>query len=174
MAKSSVRRRVHGPATGKRVEGLNKESVLMAKSPEQIKQQQQQKSVDDAIECVKLAVENAEKLAHLQLDTARLVLAASVQKAKSVAQPMVAGEIGSSEQVQKMVREAVAYSRQLGEIGQQAQGRLIALAKENQATMDQEFRKAFDRVIEQIPSGDAWAKAVQTMFSAAGPFGQRK
>ena len=141
----------------------------MAKSVDDVKQLQQ-KSLDAAIEFVKLAVENAEKLAHLQLDTARLVLQTSVEKAKAVAQPVEINKIASSDQVQKVVREAVDYSRQLGEIGQQAQQRLIALAKENQATMDQEVRKALDRVIEQMPTGEDWAAAVQAMMASAGQF----
>jgi phasin family protein len=127
-------------------------------------------TVDALLTVANAALASAERIAALNLNTARSVIEDSVANTKALlgakdAQEIVALQASS---VQPNVEKAVAYSRSIYEISAQTQEELAKLFEGQFGDFQKNVAGMLDKVSKQAPAGsDVAVAAVKSAFAAA-------
>jgi phasin family protein len=127
-------------------------------------------SVETALTLANTAFASAERLAALNLNTARSILEDSVASAKALLgakdiQDLIALQ---STLAQPAVEKAVAYSRSIYEIATQTQEEVSKLVETQFAEVNKNVSVALDQAVKNAPAGsDVAVAAVKSAIAAA-------
>ncbi|HMZ82985.1 MAG TPA: phasin family protein [Rhodocyclaceae bacterium] len=127
-------------------------------------------NVDALLTIANTAFASAERLAALNLNTARAVLEDSVSNAKSLLTAKDVQELISLQAslAQPMVEKAVAYSRSVYEIATQTQEELSKVAEVQFSEVNKGIAAALDKAAKSAPAGsDVAVAAVKSAIAAA-------
>ena len=127
-------------------------------------------AVDSLLTVANTALASAERIAALNLNTARSMLEDSVANTKAILgakDPQEAAAIQAS-LAQPNVEKAVAYSRSVYEISAQTQEELAKMVEVQFADFQKNVAGLLDKVSKQAPAGsDVAVAAVKSAFAAA-------
>jgi phasin family protein len=127
-------------------------------------------SVAQATRLAALALENAEKLARLNLDAAKVMFAQGVEGATATTSVKDLQDLMAlrAKYAESGVEAATAYTRSLYEISSQAQAQLTALAEEAWSTYTKDTAAWVEKASKSAPAGsDAAVNAFKSTFAAS-------
>jgi phasin family protein len=127
-------------------------------------------SVEALLTIANTTFASAERLAALNLNTARAVLEESVANAKTMLSAKDLQELMSMQAslAQPIVEKAVAYSRSVYEIATQTQEELSKVAEVQMFEVNKNFSAALDQAAKSAPAGsDVAVAAVKSAIAAA-------
>lgn len=127
-------------------------------------------AVDSLLTVANTALASAERIAALNLNTARSLLEDGVANTKAILGAKDAQEVVAIQAAlaQPNVEKAVAYSRSIYEISAQTQEELSKLVEAQFAEFQKNVAGMLDKVSKQAPAGsDVAVAAVKSAFAAA-------
>ena len=127
-------------------------------------------AVDSLLTVANTALASAERIAALNLNTARSIIEDSVANSKALMGAKDVQEVVAlqSSLAQPNVEKAVAYSRSIYEISAQTQEELSKLVEAQFADFQKNVAGMLDKVSKQAPAGsDVAVAAVKSAFAAA-------
>lgn len=127
-------------------------------------------NVETLLTIANTAFASAERLAALNLNTARTLLEDSVQNAKSLLSAKDAQELVSLQAAlaQPAFEKAVAYSRSIYEIATQTQEEFSKIYDSQYAELNKNVTSVLDKAVKNAPAGsDVAVAAVKSAIAAA-------
>ena len=127
-------------------------------------------NVETLLTIANAAFASAERLAALNLNTARVLLEDSVGNAKALLTAKDAQELASMQGTlaQPSLEKAIAYSRSVYEIATQAQEEIGKVFEGQYAEMNKSVTTALDKAVKNAPAGsDVAVAAVKSAIAAA-------
>ncbi len=131
---------------------------------------QNKANVETALSLANAAFASAERLAALNLNTARSVLEDVVSNAKAILSVKDVQELASLQNAaaQPLVEKAVAYSKSVYEIATQTQGEFAKVVEAQVGEVNKAFAEALDQAAKSAPAGsDVAVAAVKSAIAAA-------
>jgi phasin family protein len=112
-------------------------------------------NVAQASKLAAIAMDNTEKLLHLNLNSAKVVFAQSIENAQAVASVKDVQELIAlrTKLAESGVQYALAYSRNLYELASAAQAEYSAVSEEAWSTYTQGFASWVERATQSAPAG---------------------
>jgi phasin family protein len=129
-----------------------------------------QANVAQATKLAALAIENAEKIARLNLTAAKAAIAQGVEGAQAAAGVKDVQQLMAlrAKYAESAVQSALGYSRNLYEVATQAQASYTQLAEEAWAAYSKGFATWVDKASKSAPAGsDAAVNAFKSTFAAS-------
>lgn len=127
-------------------------------------------NIDTMLSAANTTFASAERLAALNLNTARTVLEETVANAKSMLSAKDMQELMSLQaaMAQPMLEKAVAYSRSVYEIASQTQEELSKVAELRMSEVNKDIAAALEKIAKAAPGGsDVAVAAVKSAIAAA-------
>jgi phasin family protein len=122
-----------------------------------------------AINFAHLSVENAERLVHLQLDSAKAAIEDSAEHAKALTEVKDVQELASlrAKLAETTIEKALSYSRSLYDLANEAQGKVSQLVEEQLTVFSENMVTAVENAAKSAPAGAEVAVAAVKSSVAA-------